>query len=102
MSSRLRKKQSLPDLSVKVCFLCSTSAQYMTKYSIWKDSEEVFVEMHCAEAIPPDSMICKKDKLEAGRHYNTPGYIPKWKRFHELLIQNITVCAYHMFHIKKQ
>ena len=80
MSSRLRKKQSLPDLSVKVCFLCGTSAHYMTKYSMWKDSEKVFIEMHCAESIPQDSMTCKKDNLEAVRHYNTPGYIPKWKK----------------------
>ena len=44
---RLRKKQSNPDLSVKVCLLCGTSAQYMTKYSMWKDLEKVFIEMHC-------------------------------------------------------
>ena len=50
--------------------------------------------MHCVEAIPQDSMICKKYKLEAGRHYNTPGSIPKWKRLHKSLIQNITACAY--------
>ena len=44
---RLRKKQSNPDLSVKVCLLCGTSAQYMTKYSMWKDLEKAFIEMHC-------------------------------------------------------
>ena len=49
---------------------------------MWKDSEKVFIEMHChgAESIPQDSMTCKKDNLEAGKHYNTPGYIPKWKK----------------------
>ena len=36
----------------------------MTKYSMWKDLEKAFIEMHCAESIPQDSMICKKTSLK--------------------------------------
>ena len=36
----------------------------MTKYSMWKDSEKVFIEMYCAESIPQDSMTCKKTILK--------------------------------------
>ena len=61
----------------------------------------MFIEMHCAESIPQDSMICKKTSLkQVDTTIHQDIIIPKWKRLHESLTQNITVCAYHMFHIK--
>ena len=73
----------------------------MTKYSMRKDSEKAFVEMHCAEVIPQDSMIYKKKtslkQVDTTIHQDI---FLNGKRLHESLIQNITVCAYHMFNIK--
>ena len=68
ISSSLRqssKHRSLPDIPGKLCFLCEAKAQYMTKYSNWKDPEKAFVIKHCAILIPSVSNICKKDYLEA-------------------------------------
>ena len=82
ISSSLRqrsKHRSLPDIPGKLCFLCEAKAQYMTKYSNWKDPEKAFVIKHCAIQIPSDSNICKKDYLEAKKYSKTEEYIPKWK-----------------------
>jgi hypothetical protein len=63
----------------KTCFLYgNVSTMNMTQFSNWNEEIKLFVTKH--KEVPPTATVCKKDLLEAQRHYNDDTYLPKWMR----------------------
>lgn len=65
----------------------------MTVYKHWKDDEKKFLEQHCDDVeFLPGSKICKRHRLEAGRHASESNYTPTWKRKEQ--VRSSHTCVY--------
>ena len=63
----------------KQCYLCGRSGIHMTRFERWSEKERQYVLRYLSQPLPRNSVTCKKDRVEAKRYCDTPGYIPKWK-----------------------
>ena len=51
----------------------------MIRFERWSDAEKAYALAHLQTPPPPNSVACKKDRLEARRHCNNFAHIPRWK-----------------------
>ena len=81
-------------MASKQCCLCGRESACMTVYKYWKQNERKFLEQHCDIQFLPESRICKRHRLEAGRHASDSTYIPIWKRKEEVRSIPWHTCVY--------
>ena len=51
----------------------------MIRFERWSNAEKAYALAHLQTPLPPLSVACKKDRLDARRHCNNFAHIPRWK-----------------------
>ena len=64
----------------KKCCLCGRSGGYLIRFERWSEEEREYAMRHLSTPPPPNSVTCKRDKLEARRYCHTQEHIPRWKQ----------------------
>lgn len=61
------------------CSLCSKSEVYYNHFQQLSSQEQAFITCHLGRTLTGDSCTCRAHYIEAQRHCNDKGYVPKWK-----------------------
>ena len=75
------------------CFLCGKNSVHTTRFANWSEEAKSFVVRHTHVTPPANTIICKKDYVEAKRYSNDPSYVPKWKHTVSVEVSE-TKCIY--------